>query len=264
MTILSSKVLSLLRSSYFHTIYRVENLLPLLKEKAESVHLSSLRHSIQDLQDASAKLDEEKADAEEKFVKLLRRMHIPGRLGPRTIKRRTGHLRRAADWVKQVFGVPPPTDAELQLLSLRSADSWEEFLEYAVDGDRTYFEELDGEAKAFPLPNPIKEFIKAARRVGAANKKLIAFERGFISEAGIKDREWYRHLGVAPGKWLGECFLCSVWIMRLILHLAIGYGATTFPALTEAITYEKNVTLVHQEAKRLVDLIDALAIAITP
>jgi hypothetical protein len=27
----------------------------------------------------------------------------------------------------------------------------------------------------------------------------------FIHPAGIKDREWYRHLGVAPGKWLGKC-----------------------------------------------------------
>ena len=35
----------------------------------------------------------------------------------------------------------------------------------------------------------------------AINKKLASFERGFLSDAGIKDREWYRHLGVAPGKW---------------------------------------------------------------
>lgn len=42
------------------------------------------------------------------------------------------------------------------------------------------------------------------KRVQVANHKLIAFERGFISKEGIKDREWYKHLGVAPGKWLGE------------------------------------------------------------
>lgn len=35
----------------------------------------------------------------------------------------------------------------------------------------------------------------------AINKKLALFERGFLSDTGIKDREWYRHLGVAPGKW---------------------------------------------------------------
>ena len=52
--------------------------------------------------------------------------------------------------------------------------------------------------------DPVKEFIKAAKRVQEANARLVAFEKGFIHEDGIKDREWYRHLGVAPGKWLGE------------------------------------------------------------
>ena len=47
--------------------------------------------------------------------------------------------------------------------------------------------------------------IEAAQRVQRANAKLVAFERGFISEDGIKEREWYKHLGVAPGKWLGTC-----------------------------------------------------------
>ena len=51
---------------------------------------------------------------------------------------------------------------------------------------------------------PVHEFIKAARRVQTANSKLVGFEKGFISEEGLKDRAWYRHLGVAPGKWLGR------------------------------------------------------------
>ena len=52
---------------------------------------------------------------------------------------------------------------------------------------------------------PVKKFIEAAERVQRANAKVVAFERGFISEDGLKDREWYKHLGVAPGKWLGTC-----------------------------------------------------------
>jgi N-acetylated-alpha-linked acidic dipeptidase len=40
--------------------------------------------------------------------------------------------------------------------------------------------------------------------VRKANQKLVAFERGFISEGGIRNREWYKHLGVAPGLWLGQ------------------------------------------------------------
>lgn len=43
-----------------------------------------------------------------------------------------------------------------------------------------------------------------------------------------------------------------------MLTLLSGYGATTLPALTEALTIDKNVTLAHQEAERLTELIDKL------
>ena len=89
------------------------------------------------------------------------------------------------------------------MLSLRHAESWEEYLEFAAEVDEESLESLQHEKALASLPFPIFRFIKAAKRVVAVNKKLISFERGFISEEGIKDREWYRHLGVAPGKWLG-------------------------------------------------------------
>ncbi|KAL7282546.1 hypothetical protein ACG7TL_004017 [Trametes sanguinea] len=79
----------------------------------------------------------------------------------------------------------------------------------------------------------------AVKRIQKVNAKLIGFERGFISEDGLEGRGWYKHLGVAPGKWLG-------------------YGATTLPAVTEALTIEKNVTLAENEALRLASLIDRL------
>lgn len=50
---------------------------------------------------------------------------------------------------------------------------------------------------------PLKRLKKLVKKVQVLNKKASAFEKGFISEAGIKDREWYKHLVVAPGKWLG-------------------------------------------------------------
>ncbi|KAJ2916443.1 hypothetical protein MD484_g3989, partial [Candolleomyces efflorescens] len=87
---------------------------------------------------------------------------------------------------------------------------------------------------------PWQKVKKAVKRVQAVNKKLIAFERGFISKNGIKHREWFKHLGVAPGTWLG-------------------YGATTFPGLTEAITLERNATLAKHESERLVELFDRLS-----
>jgi len=86
---------------------------------------------------------------------------------------------------------------------------------------------------------PSRKFIGAVKQVRTVNQKLVAFERGFISENGIPDREWYRHLGVAPGKWLG-------------------YGATTLPALTESLTLDKNSTLAKYETARLNCLIKRL------
>jgi N-acetylated-alpha-linked acidic dipeptidase len=139
-----------------------------------------------------------------KISRILRMIHFPGRGFARTIKQRTGALRIVADWIKQAFGVPPPTDSELHVLSLRHAESWEEYMEYAADVDEKPLESLQHEKTLSSLPFPIFEFIRAAKRVAAVNKKLISFERGLISDEGIRDREWYRHLGVAPGKWLGE------------------------------------------------------------
>lgn len=95
------------------------------------------------------------------------------------------------------------------------------------------------------------------------NKKLIAFERGFISEDGIKDREWYRHLGVAPGKWLGH-LVSTLYESKLLTAILPGYGATTLPALTESLAIEKNASLAQYEAKRLTELLTRLRHDIHP
>lgn len=48
------------------------------------------------------------------------------------------------------------------------------------------------------------------------------------------------------------------------LNVLIGYGATTLPALTEAILYERNATLVEHEITRLTTLLTKLAHTIKP
>lgn len=50
---------------------------------------------------------------------------------------------------------------------------------------------------------PLRKLRKVVKHIRELNKKSAAIEKGFISEEGIKDREWYKHLVVAPGKWLG-------------------------------------------------------------
>lgn len=85
----------------------------------------------------------------------------------------------------------------------------------------------------------VEDARRAFLRVFDVNAKLRSFERGLISKEGIKDREWFKHLGVAPGKWLG-------------------YGATTLPGLTEAIVFDKDKKAAEHEEKRLITLIKKL------
>lgn len=82
---------------------------------------------------------------------------------------------------------------------------------------------------------------KVMKQVALVNAKLRKFESGFLHKNGIPDREWYKHLVVAPGKWLG-------------------YGATTFPALTEAIIFDKDKNKGQFQADVLAGLLDGLAI----
>ncbi|PKI83410.1 glutamate carboxypeptidase II [Malassezia vespertilionis] len=70
------------------------------------------------------------------------------------------------------------------------------------------------------------------RAVQEVNTKLKQFERIFLSEHGLEYRPWYRNLVVAPGRWLG-------------------YGATTFPGVTESITLDGGNGTAY-EVKRLI------------
>ncbi|ROT35092.1 Zn-dependent exopeptidase [Sodiomyces alkalinus F11] len=53
------------------------------------------------------------------------------------------------------------------------------------------------------------------------NRKYRDFQRGFISQGGLPDREFYRHVVTAPG-------------------LDTGYAAVTFPGITEGVQYAEN------------------------
>ncbi|RDX41174.1 Zn-dependent exopeptidase [Lentinus brumalis] len=213
---------------------RVESIASSSKTDAD---FSGLRHSIEQLVDASKALDAEKEEAEAKFRELLDKLphrrpfhgHGHGHPHPHSLEHGGYHHPHVHDDAKHVHlrghcalkHHGPP-------LAHRLAHSLPEWL-------RRLLERIFKHGPS----TPIKKFIEAAQRVQRANAKLVAFERGFISEEGIKDREWYRHLGVAPGKWLG-------------------YGATTLPSVTEALTIEGNATLAEKEASRVAGLLDKL------
>ncbi|KAI0677384.1 Zn-dependent exopeptidase [Trametes maxima] len=215
------------------------------------VDFTGLRGAIHRLQKASAKLDHEKTKAEKKLKKLLRRLAV------RHLVR--GKVHRALCHLRKVVGKECAHSERAVSTTSTPAHAMEKPFECskmsskASAGGLLPFQPRVGRAPAWAKEQhahaaanighkhsfPVKKFKKAAKRVRAANQKLKAFDRGFIHEEGIKDREWYRNLDVAPGKWLG-------------------YGATTFPALTEAFTIENNATLAKYEAKRLQDLIEKL------
>ena len=146
-------------------------------------------------------MDVEKVGAEVHLKKLLDEIRRHGvRKGPRRGNAVWESIRAVVGWM---FGFHPhrPHDGESPLDN--------EFSDYLGNLNKDESEILDDGHPLPPEPHtignvPCGKLKAAVKRVQRVNKLLSSFERGFISEGGIKDREWYRHLGVAPGKWLGE------------------------------------------------------------
>ena len=194
---------------------------------------SSLRTSISTLQEASKSLDAEKVAAEKNFKKILwkwRRAHHWHGHGKMWFKLH-GLFRKLASWLH--IGKPESreecphkahlhkalehkhgNDLEASSMVKVRVGRYPAWAKEQREMSEAWDFEREHHVRQFNLPwhhkpGLGKKLIEAAKRVQAVNQKLVAFEKGFISQGGIKDREWYRHLGVAPGKWLGECLLFS-------------------------------------------------------
>ncbi|KAL1761550.1 hypothetical protein FB107DRAFT_255027, partial [Schizophyllum commune] len=208
-------------------LFSVRALLPTSQVSADLKEFAELSAAIAKLQEASAALDKEKYDAEKAFLEALKKLP-PFPPQSKCAKKRNSFLGKAAMWVKSVFGVPPPdveaerdwvawVNRQMEMVDERLEQVRTEHKEEAQVGEKPehhphphhvehdhHREHHHHDDQHHPkLPHfPLREFLKAARRVQVANHKVRSFERGFISEEGIPEREWYRHLGVAPGKWL--------------------------------------------------------------
>lgn len=79
-----------------------------------------------------------------------------------------------------------------------------------------------------------------AALLAVQNGKARDFSRGFTSQGGLPGREFFQHLIFAPG-------------------LDTGYAPVTFPAVTEAITFERNFTRAQEWVKRTADAIEVAA-----
>lgn len=78
-----------------------------------------------------------------------------------------------------------------------------------------------------------KAALKLMKRVRSINKRKQSFEQTFITKrGGLPTRPWYKHLAVAPG-------------------LNLGYGATTYPGVTEAVTIFKDENMAKRELEKL-------------
>jgi len=193
------------------TFDRVEEL---VASSSISLNLTPLRAAIKTLQFASLELDVEKLNAERALKLLLRKWQKHHQRGH---ERKDGFFRCLMRRLGGFFGVTekhePPAQTEEQL-EKNGADTGM----HQNDDDSEV--EGGGHWPHLPIPrrpkhphwphwpphkprHPPYELIKAVKAVRKINRKLASFERGFIHEDGIKDREWFRHLGVAPGKWLG-------------------------------------------------------------
>ncbi|GAA5902456.1 M28 family metallopeptidase [Sporobolomyces salmoneus] len=85
-----------------------------------------------------------------------------------------------------------------------------------------------------------KEMKRLLKEIRKVNKQKQSFESTLLvppGEPGLPGREWYKSLVVAPGRWLG-------------------YGATTFPGLTEALELDGDVESARKEMERLEKSID--------
>jgi N-acetylated-alpha-linked acidic dipeptidase len=233
----------------FELEYYLSKVEELALSSSTNVVLAPLRAAIKSLQFASLELDAEKLEAARVLKRLIRKWR---KSQNHEYERTNGCFQRFMRRLRGLFTVETPAQMEGQL-EKNGANAGMHRNDDEVNVE-------DGHWPHLPIPrcpkhphwphwpphkprHPPHKLIKAVKVVRKINQKLASFERGFIHEDGIKDREWYRHLGVAPGKWLG-------------------YGATTLPGLTEAITIEKNVTLANNEAARLTETLENITAAL--
>ena len=175
---------------------RVENL---AVQASINVSFTELRATIEILHQASLKLDREKENVQAQLEQIsltCKQRQLHG-LQQRLVsgKMRLDEEESQSQEARKPLGLFAQMDdhaAYHQALAAASSGSYRACFDGRVNRARV------DSWKTFGKLNAI------ARRIQTVNNRLIAFERGFISKDGIKDREWFRHLGVAPGKWLGK------------------------------------------------------------
>ena len=133
-------------------------------------------------------------------------------------------------------------------------------LDSAISAVKRATTALDNEVAALKL---LPSRHGCSHKAHSINRRLRQFELGFLSDEGLPGRQWYRHLIVAPGLWLG-------------------YGASTFPSATEvsdmtpggptsnsslpaqALTLDDDQDAAVREIHRIVCALQSLALRLAP
>ncbi|WVW83943.1 hypothetical protein I302_105966 [Kwoniella bestiolae CBS 10118] len=185
-----------------------------------SINFEALSLSIKSVTKASHKLDAERKELIEKLRKLLP-------------KPKPQHGQ--ASWFGKSCHSDHEPSGQGQIQTWEKSQSGEQ-----ASGFGGHFPFPHLPIPKLPSPEKLKEIKKVLKEVRVVNKKLQHFEYGFISEKGLKDREWYKHKITAPGLWLG-------------------YGATTLPSITEAITIDHSTDLAQKEVDDVAQLLNTVA-----
>lgn len=122
-----------------------------------------------------------------------------------------------------------PIDVQNHAVELRAYyDDLVEYIEEEGASDSLDLSELDDAIDRFKAAaDDAKVLERLAVDLDDENLKTVVnhkyrdFQRGFVSQGGLPDREFYKHVATAPG-------------------LDTGYAAVTFPGVTEGVQYAED------------------------
>lgn len=157
-------------------------------DKYASLDLARLGAAIEQLSASSAELDDTRAD-------LLHQLH--------KVVSKTSYLDRVKHAFAHALGGCRPQRAAMPTWPAPEGTHAHAHAHGRARGDDDSAAGTTHTAAHATLSGNRKDIRKLLKKIRAVNLKLKGFEAGFISEEGITDREWYKHKGTSPGKWLG-------------------------------------------------------------
>lgn len=118
---------------------------------------------------------------------------------------RAAYATELSYYVSKVRDLPSFTSHIEDTIHLSNLDDAVSLVQHAAAAIDAEIEAVEADlAKfAFPPTTALPCLRKLMKKVRSINKRLQAFEGGFITDEGLPQRPWYRSRAVAPGRYLG-------------------------------------------------------------